>query len=70
VRWWLGVLTKRNIGPLTPRSDKTIRYQVDQEILEVPRKSAPVSFATCVSTDDPRLKGKIEAKCPAVKFRD
>jgi hypothetical protein len=38
--------------------DKTIRDKVDQEVLEVSRKSAPVSFATSVSTDDPRLKGK------------
>ena len=54
---WRAELAKDGTTAI-PEKDKAIKEKVDQRFLKILRKTAPVTYAKCVSTDDPRLKEK------------
>ena len=54
---WRAELAKGRATTISEK-DKAIRDKVDQQFLEILRKTAPITYAKCVSTDDPCLKGK------------
>jgi|SRR5208282_904201 len=56
-RKWRAELAKDGTTAI-PEKDKAIKYKVDERFLRILRVTAPITYARCVSGDDPRLKPK------------